>query len=1207
MISITLWRAVIGSFYNSSNKQLKIRKSFSKLNTSNRLISFFFFALVEIMLEFYDLNVMFFCRSIKYLVLKYLVSCFICCVRAKVFRLYKPILNEFFFSYQIYMFLITILLSWDIELNPGPPTNIGQNLSVFHYNVNSLSVHNLSKISLIKAFNAIHHFDIIFISETFLDSSFSSDLRELTIENYTMVRNDHPNNVKRGGVCVYYKSCLPICILNTSILNECVALSIEHDKKEIIFLSVYRSPSQSPDEFNKFLQNFENIIQNFYSKQPFLITILGDFNAKSSNWYTGDRTTQEGFQIDSLTSFYGLTQLIKEPTHITNTSTSCIDLIFTSQPNLVTHSGVYSSLYGSCKHQIVFAKFNLHVLYPPPYKRVVWHYDRADCNSIQRSISNFNWENVFRNLEIDGKIQIFNNTILNIFSNFCPSKTITCDDKDPPWITEQIKRFIIQKDNAYKKYARNGRNAHDLQHFNILVDQLNENIEQSKQKYYQNLSTKLNNPSTNRKKYWLIIKTLFNGKKVPLIPPLLVNDNFVTNFKEKANIFNKFFADQCIPVSTSSEIPNDVRLTTDKNLHNINFDVHDILNIIKSLDVNKAHGYDNISIRMIKICGEAICRPLNMIFNECLRLGSFPDIWKKGNIIPVHKKNEKNLVKNYRPISLLPVCSKIFERLIFNSIYNYITINKLLSPLQSGFKPGDSCTNQLLSITHNIYSSFDHYNSLEVRGVFLDMSKAFDKVWHEGLIYKMKCFGISGNLLNLLSSFLHNRKQRVILNGQISEWEYVKAGVPQGSILGPLLFLLYVNDLPNNLKSNVKLFADDVSLFSVVHDPVQSAEEINSDLRSINNWATNWKMSFNPDPLKQATEVLFSNKRLDIIHPDIYFNGVKVKRLSSQKHLGMILDEHLNFNEHMSIKLSNARKGVGILRKLYNLIPRSSLLTIYKSFIRPHLDYCDIIYDKPSNETFSKNIESIQYNAALAITGAIKGTSRVGLYQELGIESLSSRRQIRRLSTFYKLSNSMSPSYLYSLIPKANDYLRTRSHANIPYYFCRTLAFKNSFFPNAIEEWNKLDMNIRTSESYEVFKKSILKVLRPIPNSIFGINNSAGLKFLTRLRLSLSHLREHKFKHNFQDTLNPLCSCSLEVESTEHFLLHCHNFQLQRQSLLNNLNNIDNTIINLNDSDLTKLLLYGNSNLYNDRDNSAILQCCISFITSTKRFDDSLF
>ena len=150
-------------------------------------------------------------------------------------------------------------------------------------------------------------------------------------------------------------------------------------------------------------------------------------------------------------------------------------------------------------------------------------------------------------------------------------------------------------------------------------------------------------------------------------------------------------------------------------------------------------------------------------------------------------------------------------------------------------------------------------------------------------------------------------------------------------------------------------------------------------------------------------------------------------------------------------------------------------------------------------------------------------------------------------------------------------------------------------------------MNIRKSESYEIFKTFIIEDLRPIPNSIFGIDNPVGLKFLTRLRLSFSHLREHKFKHNFQDTLNPLCSCSLAIESTEHFLLHCQNFQIQRQSLLNNLINIDNTIVNLNDSDLTKLLLYGDSNLFNDRDNSSILNYCISFITSTKRFDDNLF
>ena len=172
---------------------------------------------------------------------------------------------------------------------------------------------------------------------------------------------------------------------------------------------------------------------------------------------------------------------------------------------------------------------------------------------------------------------------------------------------------------------------------------------------------------------------------------------------------------------------------------------------------------------MIKIFGVSICKPLEILYRHCLDIHTFPKCWKKANVIPIHKKDEKNLLKNYRPISLPPVFSKIFERLIFNSIYNYLLTNKLLSPYQSGFKPGDSCSNQLISITHEIFSSFDNYKSFETRGVFLDMLKAFDKVWHEGLMYKLKSFGISGNLLSLLNNFLSERFQRVILNGQTSE------------------------------------------------------------------------------------------------------------------------------------------------------------------------------------------------------------------------------------------------------------------------------------------------------------------------------------------------------------------------------------------------------------------------------------------------------
>ena len=271
------------------------------------------------------------------------------------------------------------------------------------------------------------------------------------------------------------------------------------------------------------------------------------------------------------------------------------------------------------------------------------------------------------------------------------------------------------------------------------------------------------------------------------------------------------------------------------------------------------------------------------------------------------KKNDKQIVSNYRPISLLPICGKIFEKLLFNNIYNHLNEQNLLNPNQSGFRPSDSTVNQLLAITHEIFRSFDCNPSLEVRSVFLDISKAFDKVWHQGLLFKLKSMGISGKLYSLIENYLSNRVQRVLLNGQTSNWEPILAGVPQGSILGPLLFLIYINDLPNNLKTNAKLFADDTSLFSVVLNKDESANDLTSDLCTISRWAYKWKMLFNPDVSKPAQEVLFSRKRTKTDHPDVYFNNVKLKREPYQKHLGIFLDEKLNFKEHID-KISSCNK-----------------------------------------------------------------------------------------------------------------------------------------------------------------------------------------------------------------------------------------------------------------------------------------------------------
>ena len=363
-----------------------------------------------------------------------------------------------------------------------------------------------------------------------------------------------------------------------------------------------------------------------------------------------------------------------------------------------------------------------------------------------------------------------------------------------------------------------------------------------------------------------------------------------------------------------------------------------------------------------------------MIFRNSMAAGTFATQWKKANIVSVHKKNDKQIVSNYQPVSLLPICSKIFEKLIFNELFKFFEDNNLLSKHQSGFRPGDSCIYQLLAITHDIFSSFDCNPTLETRSVFLDISKAFDRVWHDGLLFKLEKNGVSGNLFQLIKSFLSGRFQRVLLNGQTSDWETIQAGVPQGSILGPLFFLIYINDLTDNLNSNVKLFADDTSLFSEICDPLETANVLNNDLRKIREWAEQWKMVFNPDPTKQAQEVIFSRKSHSTKHSDLYFDNLVVEKVKTPKHLGLKLDEKLNFKKHLNDKFAIVNKGIEMLKKLSNYVPLHSIVTLYKAFILPHLAYTDIIYDKPNNLNIFNKIESLQCNAALAITGPIRGS-----------------------------------------------------------------------------------------------------------------------------------------------------------------------------------------------------------------------------------------
>ena len=284
------------------------------------------------------------------------------------------------------------------------------------------------------------------------------------------------------------------------------------------------------------------------------------------------------------------------------------------------------------------------------------------------------------------------------------------------------------------------------------------------------------------------------------------------------------------------------------------------------------------------------------------------------------KKDDPSLVCNYRPISLLSSIGKVMEKIIHKHMFNYFNDHSIITCLQSGFVPGDSTVNQLVDIYNTFCKALD--NGLEVRAVFCDISKAFDRVWHKGLIYKLKRAGINGLLLDWLSDYLTNRKQRVVIPGGRSDWHFIRAGVPQGSILGPLLFLLYINDIVTDIQSCVRLFADDTSLYIIVDNPISAAEMINTDLETIHRWAEKWLVKFNPS---KSEPLLVSRKNNRNMHPPLIMNTVYINEVQHHKHLGVILSNDGTWHEHINLITSKAWQKIYVMRKLKFMLDRDSL------------------------------------------------------------------------------------------------------------------------------------------------------------------------------------------------------------------------------------------------------------------------------------------
>lgn len=551
-------------------------------------------------------------------------------------------------------------------------------------------------------------------------------------------------------------------------------------------------------------------------------------------------------------------------------------------------------------------------------------YKKANIALLKQLLSNYDW-----NCLIEGSLNEacikFTTIFLDFVKQCIPSKNVTVRPNDKPWFDSEIRRSSRKRDRLKKKSIISGSPS-DWNKYKHIRNKVNNLIKHAKEIFYNNLEVSISDFHDNdKRKFWQVIRHFVkNNSNSGNIPPLISStsqgqNTFCFTDTEKAECLNDYFTSISTVNDENAHLPM-FEAKTNSYLLNISCTALEVANLIEILNPNKATGPDAISNRMLKAVAKEVSVPLSIIFNRSFREGIFAEIWKVSNVLPLHKKGDKSILSNYRPVSLLSGVSKLQERVVFKNVYNFLHENNILYKYQSGFLPNHSTTFQLIDIYQHICQTFDN-NQFSCM-IFCDVSKAFDRVWHKGLIFKLKQHGINGALLNWLSDYLNNRKQKVVIKSCISSQKTVNAGVPQGSVLGPLLFLIYVNDISDSLLSLTRLFADDTSLFYSASSLNDIEGIVNHDLLVLSAWAKQWLITFNP---LKTEAVLYTLKHSENF-PNIVLDGTAINFVTDHKHLGLTLSCNGQWHKHIEDIISSASKINGIMRRLKYTFHRVALI-----------------------------------------------------------------------------------------------------------------------------------------------------------------------------------------------------------------------------------------------------------------------------------------
>ena len=889
-------------------------------------------------------------------------------------------------------------------------------------------------------------------------------VQKMFVKNNRAWSEGHEINPKKGGgVLCYIKEGIKYSDTKYAHLNvsgpvlemQWIGLDLPNTRP-IVIVNVYRPPQ------GKFKKGCSIILEKCMLadlSDKTEIYLLGDFNINIE-----DAKAPDTKELLFTTKALGLSQLVMDPTRIFFRDgirkTSRLDLIFTNSDyiketktldiNISDHLAV---MVTRKKEQVRREKVDFQ-------GRTYRNYDRE---IFQNRLMNLDWEHFLEIEDPEILWDIMEGRLEREIEKMCPMKSFKVANIREPWITNEAIEAIKDKDRALKKAKRSGKG--DWLEAKRIRNRVGRDLELLRSEF---LKQKQEEHKTDHKKFWRVLGDIFPSKKSGSpTGPIWLKDKekgLEVAAEQVPDFINKFFVNIGPKLASDKNDPwNYHGIRNLANIPDIETTREEVLNLCREINPMKSSGIDKLSSKICKDAFVVLPDKLAHIFNMSLREAIFPERWKSAKVVPLFKGGSREEVGNYRPVSLLSLPGKFLEKVVHTRISAFLGEHNFLSEHQGGFRKGHSTVSTIADLTDELFDEINRGKT--TLAAFIDLSKAFDTVNTSILLAKLEQAGIRRNTLRWCKNYLTGRRQRTVANGASSGYLPVVCGVPQGSVLGPLFFLLYINDLENVMGDcNLKLYADDTVLYQSGDNCEEVEGRLQDSLNLFSKWCSANVLSINA----KKTKLMAFGSRSKVKkcrRTKIMLNGERVKLVPSYKYLGVTLDPTLNYRQHVSSIIKCVQHKISLLGKVKRYLNNDVALKIYKSMILPYLDYADVIFCK-ANATDLDKLQKLQNRCLRLCMGQDRFFNTDRAHKNAETPFLADRRNAHTLNFMYKRKEMRG-----DLLNKRE--IRTRAH-DAPLFkiiIPRCEAVKRSVGYFGAERWNALTPNVRNTNSYQEFKK----------------------------------------------------------------------------------------------------------------------------------------